>query len=259
MSYDLQIGIPDLLPPSVVQEWAARRGLRVEGQNSIYDAEGWLFDLGHPLPMEPEEFAEEYEAARLGLRWQLGITSSFAREHVELALSVAQAVAEATGGAAFDYQAGCLLWPEGAMHPEDLMEGPHPTVRRLNLMWAVPARHWAHAGGRGPAAPGAFTPEYGTWHGPPFFGGRWAPPAPDVGVIELDMDADAIAPEDAVELFATLARDLKAFFAAAQVEPGWTVRDGRLHGIAEEWHQRRQPVLRGRTWRGLPPVPVWLS
>jgi hypothetical protein len=109
----------------------------------------------------------------------------------------------------------------------------------------------------------------------PSFGGSWfAPPAekwarPDeehlrIAKLEVDFDGrvleqDARWRDVVVDLFVTAAARLGAFFAAGQVEPGWTVtRTNRLYGTAETLGAGEH-FLRGRLWQGLPPVPVWLS
>jgi hypothetical protein len=64
-------------------------------------------------------------------------------------------------------------------------------------------------------------------------------------------------------LLVTGAEEFGAFFAAAQVDPGWTVGQNNRPGYAPFVHQknpdRAQYFLRGRYWQGLPPVPGWLS
>ncbi len=109
----------------------------------------------------------------------------------------------------------------------------------------------------------------------PCFGGsyfaphsdKYAPPEDDpyrVAHFEIDFDgrvleADPPWRETIVELFLAAAIELGAFYAAAQVEPGWTVtRSNRLYMTAENLWQAEH-FLRGRLWQGLPPVPLWLS
>jgi hypothetical protein len=113
------------------------------------------------------------------------------------------------------------------------------------------------------------------WHArSPSFGGscfaphaeKWAPADDDhlrIGHIELDFDgrvlgADARWREAIVDLFVAAATQFGAFYAAAQVEPGWQVtRNNRLFATAATLPGEH--FLRGRLWQGLPPVPVWLS
>jgi hypothetical protein len=85
-----------------------------------------------------------------------------------------------------------------------------------------------------------------------------------VGQMEVSFDANLVAAdgrwlESVVDLFVKGAERLGAFFAAAQVEPGWTVsRNNRLWATAASMGQGEH-FLRGRLWQGLPPVPMWLS
>ena len=108
---------------------------------------------------------------------------------------------------------------------------------------------------------------------PSFGGSCFAPHAekyaqPDeepqrIAHLELDFDGGVIASDarwcDAVvDLFVTVAAETGAFFAAAQVEPGWIVsRNNRLS--ADAGTDSGEHFLRRRLWQGLPPVPVWLS
>jgi hypothetical protein len=65
--------------------------------------------------------------------------------------------------------------------------------------------------------------------------------------------------EAVVDVFMHAAEAFRAFFAAAQVETGWTVtRNNRLFGTAASL-QEGEHILRGRLWQGLPPVPLWLT
>jgi hypothetical protein len=65
--------------------------------------------------------------------------------------------------------------------------------------------------------------------------------------------------EAVVHLFVRGAEVFGAFFAAAQLEPGWIVsRNNRPFAQAESV-QESEHFLRGMWWQGLPPVPVWLS
>ncbi|MDH4178334.1 MAG: hypothetical protein OEW31_02875 [Thermoleophilia bacterium] len=50
-----------------------------------------------------------------------------------------------------------------------------------------------------------------------------------------------------------------AFFACAQVEPGWVVTRANRAFAPAEALLGREHVLRGRAWQGLPPVPMWLA
>ncbi|HSD09649.1 MAG TPA: hypothetical protein VLF14_01595 [Candidatus Binatia bacterium] len=116
----------------------------------------------------------------------------------------------------------------------------------------------------------------GFWYASrPSFGGSFHAPWADkyakgederfrVGRLEVSFDANLVAAderwrESIVALFARGAELFGAFFAAAQVEPGWIVtRNNRLFARADSIGQGEH-FLRGRLWQGLPPVPVWLS
>jgi hypothetical protein len=116
----------------------------------------------------------------------------------------------------------------------------------------------------------------GFWYASrPSFGGSFIAPHADkyakaeedrfrVGRIEVSFDgrvaeADTRWREAIVNLFIHGAETFGAFFAAAQVEPGWTVtRNNRLYATASSV-QESEHILRGQLWQGLPPVPVWLS
>ncbi len=110
----------------------------------------------------------------------------------------------------------------------------------------------------------------------PSFGGSWAAPHADehvrpdderLRIAHLGVDFDGRVLEQdqrwreaVVDLFATLAAELGAFFGAVQVEPGWTVtRNNRLHGGIEHMEHKSEHILRGLLWQGLPPVPMWVS
>ena len=85
-----------------------------------------------------------------------------------------------------------------------------------------------------------------------------------VGRLELSFDADLITSDERwretlVDVFVRGSEVFGAFFAAAQVEPGWIVsRTNRPFAQAASLGEGEH-VLRGRLWQGLPPVPVWLS
>lgn len=116
----------------------------------------------------------------------------------------------------------------------------------------------------------------GFWYASrPSFGGSFTAPHADkytsgederfrIGQIEVSFDGRLIFSDErwreaVVELFARGAEVFRAFFAAAQVEPGWTVsRNNRPFAQAASV-QESEHFLRGRLWQGLPPVPVWLS
>lgn len=116
----------------------------------------------------------------------------------------------------------------------------------------------------------------GFWYAsrPSFGGSSTAPPRGHVrqgedprfrvGNIEVSFDGKLIAADErwreaVVDLFVRGAEVFRAFFAAAQVEPGWVVsRSNRPYAQADSV-QEGEGFLLGRTWQGLPPVPVWLS
>ena len=105
-------------------------------------------------------------------------------------------------------------------------------------------------------------PEYqsGFWKSRwPCFGGSWFyEPRFGLGRLGLSFDLRRFDVERGVELFAEAAQELGAFFAAAQVDTAYQIFED-------------EPVLTGQTigtetlvnsvmgWRGLPPVPMWLS
>ena len=113
------------------------------------------------------------------------------------------------------------------------------------------------------------------WHGfwfarLPSFGGSWAGPhahstsGPATSAVRIahlvaDFDGrvleqDRPRREAVVDLFATLAAELGAFFGAVQVEPGWTVtRNNRLHGGIEHMEHKSEHILRGLLCRGCRP------
>jgi len=110
----------------------------------------------------------------------------------------------------------------------------------------------------------------------PSFGGSWSAPHADqhvkpedepvrIAYVGMDFDGrvleqDARWRESVVDLFVAAASELGAFFAASQVEPGWTVTtNNRLYATAKTMRQSGERFLRGRLWQGLPPVPMWLS
>jgi hypothetical protein len=109
----------------------------------------------------------------------------------------------------------------------------------------------------------------------PSFGGscfaphadKYAPATDDrfrVAHVEVDFDGNVLAAdprwrEAVVDLFVSGARELGAFYAAAQLETGWMVStNNRLWAVASTAIEHEH-FLRGRLWQGLPPVPVWLS
>jgi hypothetical protein len=85
-----------------------------------------------------------------------------------------------------------------------------------------------------------------------------------VGKLEVEFDGSLIASDErwreaVIDLFVRGAEIFRAFFAAAQVAPGWIVsRSNRPYAQAASL-QESEHFLRGRLWQGLPPVPVWLS
>jgi hypothetical protein len=110
----------------------------------------------------------------------------------------------------------------------------------------------------------------------PSFGGSWTAPHADrfvqpeeerlrIAHVEVSFDGRVLEEdlrwrETVVDLFKVGAVELGAFFAAAQVEPGWTVTvNNRLSATVESMQQSGEHFLRGMQWQGLPPVPVWLS
>jgi hypothetical protein len=110
----------------------------------------------------------------------------------------------------------------------------------------------------------------------PSFGGRWLAPHADpyekpdaehlrVGRLEIRFDGavletDARWRESVVDLFKAAASGLGAFFAAAQVEPDWTVTaNNRIYASWKTMKQSGEYFLQGRLWQGLSPVPLWLS
>lgn len=109
----------------------------------------------------------------------------------------------------------------------------------------------------------------------PSFGGSWSAPhagfvrpedeRPPIAQLEVDFDGRVLEQdprwrEAVVDLFAAAAAELGAFFAATQVEPGWTVTtNNRLYSTMETMQQGGEHFLQGTMWQGLPPVPMWLS
>lgn len=116
----------------------------------------------------------------------------------------------------------------------------------------------------------------GFWYASrPSFGGSFMAPHADkyasaeddrfrIGRIEVSFDGRLIVTDErwreaVVDLFVRGAEVFGAFFAAAQVEPGWIVsRNNRPFAQAQSV-QESEHFLRGRLWQGLPPVSVWLS
>lgn len=116
----------------------------------------------------------------------------------------------------------------------------------------------------------------GFWYASrPSFGGSFTAPHADkyaggedeqfrIGTIEVSFDGKLVAADErwreaVVDLFVRGAEVFNAFFAAAQIEPGWIVtRNNRPYAQAASV-QESEHFLRGRLWQGLPPVPVWLS
>ena len=109
----------------------------------------------------------------------------------------------------------------------------------------------------------------------PSFGGSFRAPHADkyatgaderfrVGRIQISFDGNIIASDDRwrealIDLFVRGAELFGAFFAAAQVAPGYVVsRNNRPFAQAASV-QETEHFLRGMLWQGLPPVPVWLS
>jgi hypothetical protein len=110
----------------------------------------------------------------------------------------------------------------------------------------------------------------------PSLGGSWTAPIADrfvppdeerlrIGTLELVLDGRAVDEdpdlrETVVDLFAEVASELGAFFAAAQVEPEWVVTTGyRLVSTPDTMMNQGEHFRRGMRWQGLPPVPMWLS
>jgi hypothetical protein len=93
----------------------------------------------------------------------------------------------------------------------------------------------------------------------PSFGGHWFyEPECGIGTLQLSFDLRGLDVERVAGLFMAAAADLDAFFAAAQVDPGYQVVEGapamtRLSTGTETF------VTSILGWRGLPPVPMWLS
>jgi hypothetical protein len=170
-------------------------------------------------------------------------------------------------------------WPEA---PEAMLR-----VLRRHCREALPARY-----GRVEPPPHRFDPDDpaafvrfvlddndgdGFWFsGRPSFGGRWHAAHDDADVepaeeryrvarLGIDFDGRVLA-KDArwraavIDLFTAMAAELGAFFAAAQVETGWTVRKGnRPYASFDTFRRGGEHILRGSLWQGLPPVPLWLS
>jgi hypothetical protein len=116
----------------------------------------------------------------------------------------------------------------------------------------------------------------GFWYASrPSFGGSFIAPHADkyakpederfrIGKLEVSFDGNLIAADERwreaiVEPFVRGAETFGAFFAAAQVEPGWTVSRNNRPWATSAVVQESEHFLRGRLWQGLPPVPVWLS
>ncbi len=116
----------------------------------------------------------------------------------------------------------------------------------------------------------------GFWYASrPSFGGSFTAPHADkhatgederfrIGEIEVSFDGRLIAADERwretlVDLFVRGAERFRAFFAAAQVEPGWIVSHTNRPFAQAAAMQESEHFLRGRLWQGLPPVPVWLS
>ena len=103
----------------------------------------------------------------------------------------------------------------------------------------------------------------------PSFGGSWSMSDPHQGQarivrIAVEFDGSVLADdprwrEAVVQLFTTAAVELGAFFGAAQVDAGWIASaNNRLWSTAGARHTAEY-ILRRREWRGLPPLPMWLS
>jgi hypothetical protein len=116
----------------------------------------------------------------------------------------------------------------------------------------------------------------GFWYASrPSFGGPFLAPHADkyasdeddqyrVGRLQISFDANLIAADERwrealVELFVRGAELFSAFFAAAQVEPGWTVSRNNRPFVQAASIGEGESFLRGGLWQGLPPVPLWLS
>jgi hypothetical protein len=116
----------------------------------------------------------------------------------------------------------------------------------------------------------------GFWYASkPSFGGSFIAPHADehakpaderfrIGKLEISFDGNLIAADEKwregiVELFVRGAETFRAFFAAAQVESGWTVSRNNRPWATGSVVQESEHFLRGRLWQGLPPVPIWLS
>ena len=91
------------------------------------------------------------------------------------------------------------------------------------------------------------------------FGGHWFwEPTFGIGTLQLSFDLRALDVERVVELFIAAAQDLGAFFAAAQVDPGYEIVEGepsmtRLTPGTETFLDERARLA----WA--PPAPMWLS
>ena len=182
-------------------------------------------------------------------------------EAVELARELARFMAMAHEGAAFDLQAHELLWPLEREPP------PIPTKEELTslgeLEWLIVAERWERAPSALMEAIGRRLPEalplnYG--HYEPYehafepealrafhprrdreydsgfleerdgrvSAGHWFyEPECGIGTLQLSFDLRGLDVERVVGLFTAAAADLGAFFAAAQVDPGY--RSSRAH------------------------------
>ena len=116
----------------------------------------------------------------------------------------------------------------------------------------------------------------GFWYASkPSFGGSFTAPYADkyakpederfrIGKLEVSFDGNLIAADERwregiVELFVRGAETFGTFFAAAQVEPGWTVSRNNRPWATAAVVQESEHFLRGRLWQGLPPVSIWLG
>jgi hypothetical protein len=316
VSYDLEIGTAE--PPSLeaIVAWALERGLEAEqGDGWVEVAE--LIQVEGPVAAELEDFADEITEACAMPRWMTSIMVPYSAggDAIETACELAEAIAKAGDGAAFDPQTEMILWPtapdaikavRAARGEPARPRGKERKTSLVSLEWLVTAEQWDQA----PATllavlarhvPEALPTRYGHheplqhryedaeafarfvvvaddedgdddvdydakgdgfwWAGAPSFGGSWTLVREHgIGALGVDFDLQGIGGrlDAVVALFADAARELGAFFAAAQVEPGVTVNAAnRVYLTADSEGQETFLTLDG--WRGLPPVPTWLS
>lgn len=295
VSYDVEIATHERPSDEEIAAWAASESVNlVDGD--VHTAAGeFLFQIDGPHPAESEDLDEALAAACLAPRWLISLRAPYGGPEpaIKLAVSLAHALAEAHDGAAYDPQVEDLIWPtrkRKRVSPRRKEE----RISVVSLEWLVTEERWPQApavllaelrrrcpealptrfGFHEPlsAGPEGFEgfvldqqEDLGFWRASrPCFGGSWSLQREHgVGKLDVDFDGrvleqDARWRETVVELFTGVARGLGAFFAAAQVEPGWTVTaNHRLYATAKT--AGTEPLLSVAGWRGLPPVPVWLS